>query len=169
MPRFWPAVLVGLALVAGSPARLALAQEKGDAWKGTALDPKWHLTILGDAQTEANAIEVKDGTLKITAGGSELFGAADNGVFLWQAANGDFEAVLEIRSLKKISDDLNSTKVGIMVRPNLDIHGPHVYALAMPKGTHLQSRPTTGETPVPLQEMSEGSIGATGAAMGLRC
>jgi len=117
---------------------------QSDDWKGTTLSSKWHLTIMGDAQTEPNAIDVNDGTLKIHAGGTEFFASADNGLFLWQPANGDFVATLEIRSLTKISDDLNSSKVGILVRPTLDIHGPDVFALTMPKGTHLQSRPDVG-------------------------
>jgi hypothetical protein len=146
MPRFWSAVWVGLALVAGSTARLALAQEKGDAWKGTTLDPKWHVTVMGDAQTETNGIVVDNGTIRITAGGTDIWNDNDNGLFLWQPANGDFQAVIEVRTLKMISD---STKVGIMVRPSLDNHSAHIYMIAMPKGTHLQARTAVGESAGP--------------------
>ena len=34
---------------------------QSDDWKGTTPSSKWHLTIMGDAQTEPNAIEVNDG------------------------------------------------------------------------------------------------------------
>jgi hypothetical protein len=138
---------LALVLVAGVGARVALADTfapKGDDWKGDALDAKWHVTILGDAQPEANVVKVENGTLRVTAGGSDIWNNNDNGVFLWQPANGDFEAIVEIRSITKISDALNSNKVGIMVRPNLDNHSAHIYAIAMPKGTHLQARTGVG-------------------------
>jgi hypothetical protein len=142
------AALFAFVLVAIVGARAALAAPvptftpTGDGWT---LDPKWHVTIMGDAQPEANLVKVEDGTLRITAGGSDIWTDNDNGVFLWQPANGDFEAILEIRSITKISDSLNSNKVGIMVRPNLDNHSAHIYAIAMPKGTHLQARTDVGE------------------------
>jgi hypothetical protein len=145
MPRCWSTLLVGLVLVAGASAQLAVAQDKSDAWKGTTLDPKWHVTVMGDAQPEANSVRVDNGTIHIIAGGSDIWTDNDNGVFLWQPANGDFQAVIEIRSLKKISDDLNSTKVGVMVRSSLDIHAPHAYMITMPKGTHIQARTAVGE------------------------
>jgi hypothetical protein len=146
MQRFWMPLLIGLALLAGGPARVALAQDKGDAWKGTTLDPKWHVTVWGDAQTETNGVVVDNGTIRITAGGSDIWNDNDNGVFLWQPANGDFQAVIEVRTLKMISD---STKVGIMVRPSTDLHAAHIYMIAMPKGTHLQARTAVGESAGP--------------------
>jgi hypothetical protein len=100
---------------------------------------------MGDAQPETNTVTVENGTLRIVAGGSDIWTDNDNGIFLWQPANGDFQAVLEIRSLKKISDDLNSQKVGVMVRSSLDIHAPHAFMIAMPKGTHIQARTAVGE------------------------
>jgi hypothetical protein len=146
MPRFWSTLLVGLALVAGTSAPLALAQDKSDAWKGTTLDPKWHVTVMGDAQTQENGIVVDNGTIRITAGGSDIWNDNDNGLFLWQPANGDFQAVIEIRTLKMVSE---STKVGIMVRPSTDLHAAHAYMIAMPKGTHIQARTAVGESAGP--------------------
>jgi hypothetical protein len=74
---------------------------QNDDWKGTTLDlTKWHPTVLGDAQTETNGIAVNDGTIKITAGGFDFWNDNDNGMFLWQPANGDFQATIEVRTLR---------------------------------------------------------------------
>jgi hypothetical protein len=140
-----------------------------DSWKGNTLDPKWHVTLVGDAQTQENKIEVNDGTIKITAGGSEWFDVRDNGLFLWQPANGDFQATIEIRTLKKISE---SSKVGIMVRPDMDKNAPYVYALAMPKGTHLQGRTAVGENAGPSSgdagRLPWGDLSGDGPTMWMR-
>jgi hypothetical protein len=138
------AILV-LAIAAVPPALAQTFAPKSDDWKGTSLAPHWRVTVMGDAQPEANSFTVGDGLLKVIAGGSDIWTDNDNGIFFWQPANGDFEAIIEIRSLKKISDSLNSQKVGIMVRPSLDIHAPHAYMIAMPKGTHIQQRAAVGE------------------------
>jgi hypothetical protein len=120
---------------------------QNDDWKGDKLDlTKWHLTVMGDAQPEMNGVVVKNGTVEITAGGSDVWNDNDNGLFLWQPVNGDFQAVIEIHSETMISD---STKTGIMVRPSTDIHAPHIYMIAMPKGTHLQARTDVGEAAGP--------------------
>ncbi len=147
LQRWGRLVAMSLVLVAGMNGRAGMAAATSplnDAWAGDKLDPKWHLTVMGDAQTEPNEITVQNGTLKIHAGGTEFFSGTDNGLFLWQPANGDFAAILEVRSITKISDSLNSSKIGILVRPTLDTHGPDVFCIAMPKGTHLQFRPDEG-------------------------
>src|SRR5262249_40067388 len=109
LQRWGRLVATTLVLVAGLSGRAAMAAgigASGDAWAGDKLDPKWHLTVMGDAQTEPNELKVQNGTLTIHAGGTEFFSGTDNGLFLWQPANGDFEAILEVRSITKISDSL---------------------------------------------------------------
>jgi hypothetical protein len=132
-------------LVGGTGVRSACAQTfspQNDDWKASTLDlAKWHVAVLGDAQTHANSVEVKDGALKITVAGSDIWNDNDNGFYMWQPANGDFQATLEVRSLKKVSD---TTAVGIMVRPNQDLHAPNVMVKTMPVGTHLQTRQEVG-------------------------
>jgi hypothetical protein len=139
------ASVMAIVLVGGAGLRSAGAQTftpQSDDWKGTTLDlTRWHVTLMGDAQTETSGVEVNSGTIKITAGGSDIWNDNDNGLFLWQPANGDFQVQIEVRTLKKISD---STKVGVMVRPNNDLHAPHIFMIAMPKGTHLQARTDVG-------------------------
>jgi len=77
-----------------------------------------------------------------------------------------------VRSLTKISDSLNSSKIGILVRPTLDTHGPDVFCLAMPKGTHLQSRPEEGADEGPASgdagRLDWGNDDGTGPTMLLR-
>jgi hypothetical protein len=139
------AVVLAVLLVGGISARPAGADTfapQGDDWKGDKLDlSKWHFTVWGDAQLSEHSAEIKDGALHIIAGGSDIWGDNDNGVFLWQPANGDFQATLEIRSVKKIGD---TTPVGIMVRPTTDLHAPEVMVKAVPIGTHLQHRLEVG-------------------------
>src|SRR2546425_351967 len=79
-----------LALILGVGATAAFADTfspSGDDWKGTTLNSKWHVTVMGDAQPETNTVTVKDGTLSIVAGGSDIWNDNDNGIFLWQPAN----------------------------------------------------------------------------------
>src|SRR5688572_21463957 len=97
------AALVAVLSLGGLGLRSAGAQTftaQSDDWKGSALDlTKWRFTVWGDAQLSEHSAEIQDGGLKIIAGGSDIWGDTDNGVFLWQPANGDFEATLEIRSV----------------------------------------------------------------------
>src|SRR3954468_12433190 len=106
-PGMWTAAcraaMLAVVLIAGAGARTALAQTTppptftptADDWKGTTLHPKWHATILGDAQSQESSVTVKDGLLTLVAGGSDMNSTADNGIFLWQPANGDFQATIE--------------------------------------------------------------------------
>jgi hypothetical protein len=115
---------------------------QSDDWKGATLDlTRWHFTIFGDAQQSPHSAEIQAGTLKIVAGGSDIWGDNDNGVFLWQPANGDFQATLEIRSVKMIG---GTTPVGIMVRSSTDVHSPEVMVKAVPIGTHIHYRQEAG-------------------------
>lgn len=93
MRSTWLAVLFSLALIAHPLVSSARAAEKSDDWKGTTLDPKWHTTVMGDAKENPHAVRIENGKLRITAGGSDIWNDNDNGLFLWQWANGDFQAV----------------------------------------------------------------------------
>jgi len=139
------AAVLAIALMGGGGLRPAGAETfatPSDDWKGDKLDlSKWHLTAWGDAQESEHSAEIKDGALHIIAGGSDMWGDNDNGVFLWQPANGDFQATLEIRSVKMIG---GTTPVGIMVRPSTDLHAPEIMAKAVPAGTNLQHRDEVG-------------------------
>jgi hypothetical protein len=149
MRSAWLAVLFGLALVAGPRMGSAGTPEKSDDWKGATLDTKWHLTVMGDAQDNPHSVRLDNGTLRITAGGSDIWNDNDNGLFLWQWANGDFRAVIEIRSIEQISE---SSTAGLMVRASTNRHAPRVYMRAMPKGTHLEARTALGEMAGPLSD-----------------
>lgn len=139
------AAILALLLVGSIRARPAGADTfvpQSDDWKGSTLDlSKWHFSVWGDAQQSEHSAEIKDSALHIIAGGSDIWGDNDNGVFLWQPANGDFQATLEVRSVKMIG---STTPVGIMVRPSTDQHAPEVMVKAVPIGTHLHYRTDFG-------------------------
>jgi hypothetical protein len=145
--RTWrlAAAVLAVLLVGGISARPAGADTfvpQSDDWKGSTVDlSKWHFTAWGDAQLSEHSATIKDGALHIIAGGSDIWNDNDDGVFLWQPANGDFQATLEVRSVKMIG---STTPVGIMVRPNTDLHAPEVMAKAVPIGTNLQHRDDVG-------------------------
>jgi regulation of enolase protein 1 (concanavalin A-like superfamily) len=143
---------------------------QNDDWKGTTLDlTKWHPTVLGDAQTETNGIAVNDGTIKITAGGFDFWNDNDNGMFLWQPANGDFQATIEVRTLKML-DSNTDTMCGIMVRPSTDFHSPHVMLKTRIDGTHIQYRANVGDQAGPSSagRLPWGNNDGTGPTMQLR-
>jgi hypothetical protein len=153
----WPVAAFALVLVAGAGARVALSDDPpvtppptftptSDDFKGDTLKPFWHTCILGDAQNQESSVTVKDGALTLVAGGSDMNQATDNGIFLWQPANGDFQATLEIRSLT-LTDQSN--KLGIMVRPSIDSHDATAFGYAMVKGFHVDSRAAVGVNHTP--------------------
>ena len=151
-------------------ARADTFTPQSDAWKGTTLDlSKWHPTLLGDAQTQDNGIAVNDGSIKITAGGFDIWNDYDNQMFLWQPANGDFQAIIEVRTLKMVS---GSTTCGVMVRSSTDLHSPNVYAKTMIVGTHLQFRANVGDQEGPSSgtagRLPWGNGDGTGPTMQLR-
>jgi hypothetical protein len=131
--------LTALVLAGSVVLRTGFAQESplSDAWKGDKLDAKWHVTVLGDAQDQESSIKVENGALRIRGGGSDIWGNNDNGIFIWQPANGDFQVTLEMRGLKRTDP---SAKVGIMVRSSLDRSAVNTFLQGMPKGGALQSR-----------------------------
>src|SRR5438093_281628 len=69
-----------------------------DDWKGTQLDPKWHVTLVGDAQADPSdtPVKVDNGLLRLMVDSGETFNGGDSGIYLWQPANGDFQVTLEI-------------------------------------------------------------------------
>jgi hypothetical protein len=160
-------------LMGGVGLRSAGAQTftpQNEDWKGTTLDlTKWHPTLLGDAQTQANGIAVNNGSIKITVGGFDIWNDNDNQMFLWQPANGDFQAVIEVRTLKMVS---GSTTCGVMVRPSTDFHSPVVYCKTMIVGTHIQYRANVGDQEGPSSgtagRLPWGNGDGTGPTMQLR-
>ena len=91
MPGLAAAVLTLVSVgVDVRPVDAAEAASLSDTWQGDKLDPKWHVTVLGDAQDQASEIKVDNGKLRIRGGGSDIWINGDNGTFIWQPANGDF-------------------------------------------------------------------------------
>jgi hypothetical protein len=141
----WAGAIVALALLGGVGIRTAYTQGTtppasplSDDWKGDKLDTtRWHVTVMGDAQDQENSYTVQNGLLHLKAGGSDIWGNGDNGLYLWQPANGDFQVTLEIHNIQRTDA---SAKVGVMVRTSLDKFSPNVFMQAMPKGGNMQVR-----------------------------
>ncbi|MGC8834817.1 MAG: hypothetical protein ACP5R4_12275, partial [Armatimonadota bacterium] len=125
-------VLVGFAFAA-SPL--------DDNFNTPSLDPKWTVSVLGDAQLQEHSAKVENGKLVLVSAGRDIWDDNDNGIYVWQAATGDFRITLKLERLDETHD---SAKLGIMIRQDLDIHAPNVFAMAMPKGIHIQGRDTRG-------------------------
>jgi hypothetical protein len=151
-PSAWAVGVLALSVVTGLSLRIAYSQDTppaadvhplSDTWKGDKLDPKWNVTVLGDSQNQENSVKVENGTLRLRAGGSDIWGGTDNGLYIWQVANGDFEITLEHRSLDRTDP---SSKAGIMVRSSLDVSSANSFLQVMPKGGAFQSRLTNGAT-----------------------
>jgi hypothetical protein len=71
---------------------------------------------------------------------SDTFSGGDNGIYLWQPVNGDFQVTLEIHNESFTN---NAAKVGVMVRSSLSRFSPNAFSQAMPKGGNLQLRQPT--------------------------
>jgi hypothetical protein len=112
-----------------------------DTFKGDKLDPKWNVTVLGNAQEQENSVKVENGAVRIMVGGTDIWEDNDNGMFIWQPANGDFQVTLEIRGLKRTDA---SAKLGIMVRKSLDVADINIFTQVMPKGGTMQARTEYG-------------------------
>lgn len=135
--------------LAGGLLKIASAQAAhplSDTWRGDKLDTKWHVTVLGDAQEQNSSLKVENGHLRIRVGGTDIWNDNDNGIFIWQPANGDFQVTLEMTGLTRTSA---SAKLGIMVRQSLDIASPNVFMQGMPKGGTMQARREYGGTSGP--------------------
>jgi hypothetical protein len=137
-------LVVFAAALATSLSLSAFAQDAhpfNDTFKGDKLDPKWNVTVLGNAQDQDSSVKVENGQVRIQVGGTDIWDNNDNGMFIWQPANGDFQVTLELRGLKRTDA---SAKLGIMVRSSLDIAGPHIFTQVMPKGGTMQVRTEYG-------------------------
>lgn len=146
----WTGAVLALSLVGSIGVRLAYSQDTTpaadvspltDTWTGDKLDPKWNVSLLGDAQENESSVKVENGLLLLEVQSGDIWNDNDNGLFIWQPANGDFQVTLEMRSIEKSSE---AAKVGIMVRDSLNRFGPNVFQMAMPKGHHMQVRTEVG-------------------------
>jgi regulation of enolase protein 1 (concanavalin A-like superfamily) len=118
-----------------------------DDFNAPSLDPKWTVSVLGDAQLQEHSAKVENGKLVLVSAGRDIWDDNDNGIYVWQAATGDFRITLK---LERLDETDASAKLGIMIRQDLDIHAPNVFAMAMPKGIHIQGRDTRGGSTGPV-------------------
>lgn|GEM_PF-1511463 len=141
--RTWGLLASVLLLLLTLPA---YAGSLSDDFSGASLDPKWTVSVLGDAKTQPASATVVGGKLKLVAAGTDITGSSDNGIFVWQPATGDFRITLKLESFTSPDP---SAKLGLWIRQDLDNTGPNVMPMAMPKGLHIQGRDTRGGSTTP--------------------
>ncbi|MGQ9698040.1 MAG: carboxypeptidase regulatory-like domain-containing protein, partial [Armatimonadota bacterium] len=138
-------LMISLALLVGTP--VLAASPLDDDFNAPKLDPKWTVTALGDTQLQEFSATIEDGKLVLVAAGRDVWDDNDNCIYVWQAATGDFRITLKMERLDETHD---SAKLGIMIRQDMDIHAPNVFAMGMPKGIHIQGRDTRGGSSGPI-------------------
>ena len=144
--RLTPLVLLALSLALLTGAS-AVAGPLDDDFNAPKLDPKWTVTAMGDTQLQEFSATVQDGKLVLVAAGRDVWDDNDNCIYVWQAATGDFRITLK---MERLDETDASAKLGIMIRQDMDIHAPNVFAMGMPKGIHIQGRDTRGGTTGPV-------------------
>ena len=65
-----------------------------DDFNDGALQADWRSTYLGNA--DQGTVDESNGTLKLSGDGTTLFGASDNGHYLYRHVNGDFRAEVDV-------------------------------------------------------------------------
>ena len=104
---------------------------------------------LGSPAIAGTTTRVGD-AVTITAGGTDIWGNADQGHFASQPRTGDFDLSVRVESLTQAN---LYTKAGLMVRESLAANSRHVFALAFPSnaaranntgGYEFQYRTTPG-------------------------
>ncbi len=132
--------LVELHKIKGPFAPLAAEAEK------TVPPPKpVSLPKLGEwTQSEFGAPDVvpsssldKSGVFTIKAGGADIFGNADSGLFINRAVDGDFELVAHVASVTKTDA---SSKAGLMVRETLKADARNIAIVATPSNGITQQQ-----------------------------
>jgi len=107
--------LVGNPIAAGPPAN-------GTVVGMTAAD-------LGFPAQLGETFTCRPEVFEITAGGVDLWGAADHGHFASSQVSGDFDVKVQVLSLTPVH---NTAKAGLMVRATRDADSPTVHLLANP-------------------------------------
>jgi hypothetical protein len=83
-----------------------------------------------------------NGSYSITASGSDFWGSADSGNYVYQTLNGNGEIVAQVAS---ISNTDPWTKAGVMIRQSLDPGSPQASVFSTPgNGVVFQDRETQG-------------------------
>jgi TolB protein len=133
----WPAVVVLLAALAAPAASLA-------ATRGRALgDFEAHADVGSPRQAGAATYNAASQEYRLTAAGTNMWGARDEFHFAWRKLSGDFVLQARVELLGKGVDP--HRKAGWIVRTSLDEDSPHAAATVHGDGlTSLQYRRAKG-------------------------
>jgi regulation of enolase protein 1 (concanavalin A-like superfamily) len=153
----------------GTNAYVGIAASSGNAWSaGTYTVSQISLTLpatLPDGQTSADigspalkgSAAFSNGAYTITAGGTDIWGTADQFHYVYQQASGDIDVKVRVASIAYAD---RWSKAGVMIRGSLDAGAPHGFALASAgRGYAFQRRTTQGA-------LSVGSSGSNAAPPG---
>ena len=93
------------------------------------LEADWRSTYLGNA--DQGTADESNGTLKLSGDGTTLFGASDNGHYLYRHVNGDFRAELDVVGFP-VDQGGAYRKAGLMVRDGFGSAAPRVMVQFVP-------------------------------------
>ena len=127
-------------LVLGLPV-LAQSGDVMDEFEDGQLDPNWTLVGIGNAVLQS--VDESGGTLQLTGDGTTTFLAADNAVFCYREAIGNFRMEVTLDGTNMLTGG-NFRKAGLMVRTSLDPWAQRVINFLVPywqggPDTHLQT------------------------------
>jgi len=117
-----------------------------DDFSGTSLKSKWTSVEIGDAG--GSSASVSNGTLVITAAGSNIYGNSDNCHFVYQKIKGDFSVSVKVVSVPALHV---LSKAALMIRASEDPDAVNVVVYQSPTenqqyGCRFQWRATKGDT-----------------------
>ncbi len=127
---------LGIAVVA---ATLAVASTA--AGQSTSLPPSWSSQDVG-GPVQPGAASAEHGTFTISAGGSDIWGTADQFHFAYQLLSGNLDIKARVDSLTPAD---GWSKVGLMIRSSLDPDAAHAFGfVSAAHGLGFQRRTVKG-------------------------
>ncbi len=100
-----------------------------DDFNDGVLQADWRSTYLGNA--DQGTVDESNGSLKLSGDGTTLFGASDNGHYLYRHVNGDFRAEVDVVDFP-VDQGGAYRKAGLMVRDGFGSAAPRVMVQFVP-------------------------------------
>src|SRR3954467_3110045 len=133
--HFFPVLLASLVGLSFLSRHTAVAQQ---AWS---LPTPWSAQDIGNP-TIAGSATFDQGAFTVTAGGTDIWGQADQFTFVYQQVTGDVEVIARVVSMTAAHA---WSKSGVMIRSSLTSNAAHGFALVSAgRGIAYQRRATDG-------------------------
>jgi len=116
--QFPPVPLHGIPVVSGDTARVT-----------TVIPPPWK--SIGIGETPQGGVALVNGTVVISGGGPDIYGASDGFHFVYQARQGDVSLIARVRGIE-FTD--SNAKACLMIRQDLSESSPNVAMEMEPPG-----------------------------------